>query len=227
MGFAILAEGLSFRTAVKEAGKVKGEASYWQFIRRAKAPELPVVILEDFGALIGLVLAMAGITASVVTDDGRWDGYGSIAIGVLLVVIAAILVIEMKSLLIGEGASRKDVEAIRAAIEIDPDVIRVIHLRTEHLGPEELLVGTKVEFLHSLTVPEVAGAIDRVERSIRTGVPSARLIFIEPDVLDADRAAASAFVAEHTGYIDANDPNYREITGTVPVVDLDDDIWSE
>jgi hypothetical protein len=106
-------------------------------------------------------------------------------------------------------------------------VIRVIHLRTEHLGPEELLVGTKVEFLHELTVPEVANAIDRVERSIRTGVPSARLIFVEPDVHDPERGAAATFVQEHTGYIDAHDPRYNEITGTVPVVDPDDDIWSE
>jgi cation diffusion facilitator family transporter len=225
LGFAILAEGLSFRTAAKEAAKLKGEASFWQYIRRAKAPELPVVLLEDFGALIGLLLAIAGISASVLTDDGRWDGYGSLAIGVLLVIIAMVLVVEMKSLLIGEGASRKDVEAIRAAIEIEPDVIRVIHLRTEHLGPEELLVGTKVEFVHELTVPEVAAAIDRVERSIRAGVPSARLIFVEPDVHDEHRVGR--FVEEHTGYIDANDPDYAEITGTVPVIDVDNDIWTE
>ncbi len=224
LGFALLAEGLSFRTALKESRKVKGEAGYWQFIRRAKAPELPVVILEDFGALVGLVLATAGITASVVTDDGRWDGYGSIAIGVLLVVIAAVLVVEMKSLLIGEGASRKDVEAIRAAIEIDPDVMAIIHLRTEHLGPDELLVGTKVEFQHELTMAEVAGAIDRVERSIRAGVPAARIIFVEPDVLDERRAAG--FVEEHAGHIDPHDPAYEGITGHRPEGDLDDDIWS-
>ena len=224
LGFAILAEAFSFRTAVVETRKIKGPASYWQFIRRAKAPELPVVLLEDLGALVGLVLAMAGITASVITDDGRWDGYGSIAIGILLGIIAVILVIEMKSLLIGEGASRKDVEAIRAAIEIDPDVMRIIHLRTEHLGPEEMLVGTKVEFMHELTVAEVAGAIDRVERSIRAGVPAARIIFVEPDVHDERRAAG--FVEAHEGHIDADDPRYNEITGTVPVIDPDDDIWS-
>ena len=224
LGFAIIAEGLSFRTALKESSKVKGDATYWQFIRRAKAPELPVVILEDFGALIGLLLAMSGISASVLTDDGRWDGYGSIAIGVLLVIIAAILVVEMKSLLIGEGATRKDVEAIRAAIEIDPDVIQIIHLRTEHLGPDEMLVGTKVEFQHELTMAEVAGAIDRVERSIRAGVPEARIIFIEPDVHDAERAVG--FVEEHAGHIDADDPAYEGITGHRPEGTPDDDIWS-
>ena len=225
LGFAILAEAFSFRTAVKETKKVKAaDTSYWQFIRRAKAPELPVVLLEDFGALVGLVFAMCGITAAVVTDDGRWDGYGSIAIGILLGIIAVVLVIEMKSLLIGESATRKEVEAIRAAIEIEPDVIRVIHLRTEHLGPDELLVGAKIEFLHELTVAEVAGTIDRVERTIRAGVPSARVIYIEPDVHQAHRAPG--FVAEHQGTINPDDPSYIGITGHRPEGAGDDEIWS-
>ena len=210
------------RTAVREANQLKGHSSYWRFIRRAKSPELPVVLLEDFGALIGLVLALAGVSASVLTDDGVWDAYGTLAIGVLLGIIAIVLVVEMKSLLIGESASRKDIEAICAAIEFDPDVIRVIHLRTEHLGPEELLVATKVEFQHELTVAEVAGTIDRVERSIRAGVPSARLIFIEPDVHHAHRAAG--FVAAHEGHIDPDDPRYAEITGHLP--DEDEPLWS-
>lgn len=222
LGFALIAEGLSFRTAVRESAKTKGDATYWQFIRRAKSPELPVVLLEDFGALIGLVLAMAGVSASVVTDDGIYDGLGSLAIGILLGIIAIVLVVEMKSLLIGESANRKDVEAICAAIEIDPDVIRVIHLRTEHLGPDELLVATKVEFQHELTVAEVAGTIDRVERSIRAGVPSARMIFIEPDVHDEHRARS--FVTEHSSYLDPDDPHYAEIAGHDP--EGDDSIWS-
>ncbi|WP_426571259.1 cation diffusion facilitator family transporter [Aquihabitans sp. McL0605] len=224
LGFAMLAEGFSFRTAKKETDKIKDDASYWQFIRRAKQPELPVVLLEDFGALIGLVLAMTGVGISVVTDDGRWDGYGSVAIGLLLGVIAIVLVVEMKSLLIGESATKKEVEAIRAAIEIEPDVIRVIHLRTQHLGPEELLVGAKVEFLHELTVAEVAGTIDRVERTIRAGVPSARVIYIEPDVHKAHRAPG--FVQEHEGHINPDDPAYVGITGHLPEGDDGDEIWS-
>ena len=222
LGFALVAEGLSFRTAVREADRIRGETGYWRFIRRAKQPELPVVLLEDLGALIGLTMAIAGVTTAVVTDDPRWDAYGTLAIGTLLGIIAIVLVVEMKSLLIGESASRKDIEAIRAAIEIDPDVIRVIHLRTEHLGPDELLVGTKVEFQHQLTVAEVAGTIDRVERSIRAGVPSARLIFVEPDVHDEHRQ--KSFVTEHTGHIDPDDPRYVDITGHLP--EGDDAIWS-
>ena len=224
LGFALVAEGLSFRTAVKEADNLRADASYWQYIRRAKQPELPVVLMEDFGALIGLVLAITGIGLSVVTDDGRWDGYGSIAIGTLLGIIAIILIVEMKSLLIGESATRKEVEAIRAAIEIEPDVVRVIHLRTQHLGPEELLVGAKVEFLHELTVAEVAVTIDRVERTIRAGVPTARVIYIEPDVHQEHRAPG--FVEEHQGTIAPDDPSYVGITGHLPEGDPGDDIWS-
>lgn len=220
--FAVMAEGLSFRTAKREADKLRGDAGYWRFIRRAKAPELPVVLLEDLGALVGLTLAMGGISLAVITDNPVWDGYGTLAIGVLLGIIAVVLLWEMKSLLIGESASRKDLEAMEAAIESQPEVVRVIHLRAEHIGPEELLVGAKVEFHHDLSVVEVSQAIDRVERSIRVGVPSARLIFLEPDV-HHDHRAAVGYVAEHTGTIDPDDPEYARLTGQVPVVDAE--IW--
>ncbi len=225
--FAVVAEGLSFRTAVKQASGLKGRASYWEFIRRAKSPELPVVLLEDFAALIGLVFALAGVITATITHDAVWDGYGTLAIGILLAVVAIILVVEMKSLLIGESANRKDLEAIHAAIGVEPDVIQVIHLRAEHLGPQELLVGTKVEFQPDLTVVEVSAAIDRVERSIRAGVPSARVIYIEPDVHD-DHKVDPNYVSEHSGHIDPHDPNYAAITGQHRAVEIDDDedIWS-
>ncbi|MEO6627358.1 MAG: cation diffusion facilitator family transporter [Aquihabitans sp.] len=224
LAFAMVAEGFSLRTAVREASKVKGNASYWQFIRRAKSPELPVVLLEDFGAMVGLAFAFTGVTAAVITDDGRWDGYGTLAIGILLGVIAIVLVIEMKGLLIGEGASRKQEEAIRAAMEIDPSVVQLIHLRTEHLGPDELLVGAKLEFLHELSLPHVALAIDRVERHVRSAVPTARLIYIEPDV-HRDHRVTDDFVTEHSGHIHPDDPSYAKITG-LPI-HPDDEIWSE
>jgi cation diffusion facilitator family transporter len=223
LAFAILAEGFSFRTAIKASSQLKGEATYWQFIRRAKSPELPVVLLEDLGALIGLTLAMGGLITAVITDDGIWDGYGTLSIGILLFIIAAILVVEMKSLLIGESASPKALEAIHAAVEIEPEVIRLIHLRAIHLGPEELLVGVKVEFLHELALPEMAAAINRVERNIRNAIPAARVIYVEPDVHDDHRRHA-VYVAEHGGHIDVDDPKYAQITGVAP--DPDDDIWS-
>ncbi|MBI5479555.1 MAG: cation transporter [Deltaproteobacteria bacterium] len=179
---AIVLEGLSFRTAIKEARALRGGESWWQFIRHTKTPELPVVLLEDTGALIGLVLALAGIGLALLTGNPRFDAMGSIAIGCLLGTIAAVLAVEMRSLLIGESAGPRDVAAVRAAITGAPRVRRIIHLRTLHLGPEELLVAVKVEFDPTLTIAELGHAIDAVEARIRASVPIAKLIYLEPDV---------------------------------------------
>ncbi|GIH45092.1 cation diffusion facilitator family transporter [Microbispora rosea] len=187
--FAIVAEGFSFRTAIKESSAIKGDHSWVAFIRRAKAPELPVVLLEDFGALIGLVFALFGVTMAVVTGNGAWDGVGSLAIGVLLAVIAIILATETKSLLIGESATPEMEDKICAALEAAPEVSRVIHLRTLHLGPEELLVAAKIAVEHDDTAGEVARGIDEAERRIREAVPMARVIYLEPDLYRADAAS--------------------------------------
>lgn len=180
--FAIVLEGLSFRTAVHESNHLRQGESWIGFIRHAKVPELPIVLLEDFGALIGLALALIGIGLAVVTGNGRWDGVGTLCIGVLLVCIAMILAIEMKSLLIGEGASAIDVSDIRAAAVDGDTVTGVIHLRTMYLGPEELLVAMKIAVQHDDTASEVAAAIDAAEARIRAAVPEARLIYLEPDI---------------------------------------------
>jgi cation diffusion facilitator family transporter len=180
---AMVMEGLSFRTARSEANEVRpADESWWQFIRHTKNPDLPVLLLEDTAALVGLVFAFLGVTLSKVTDNARWDGVGSVAIGLLLVVVAVVLVIEMSSLLVGESAQPQVVEAISRAIENHQSVERVIHLRTEHIGPDEIVVAAKVEFDHSLTVAELADTIDSVEVDIRAAEPRATLIFIEPDV---------------------------------------------
>jgi cation diffusion facilitator family transporter len=179
---AMVLEGWSFRTARHESLPLKGDGSWVQFIRRSKVPELPVVLLEDSGALIGLVCALVAIALSVVTDNGVWDGVGSLAIGTLLFFIACVLAIEMKSLLIGESADPAVEEQIVQAIEGSPSVVSVIHLRTEHLGPDDLLVAAKVEFQGDLVVRELADAVDEVEANVREQVPSARLLFIEPDI---------------------------------------------
>jgi cation diffusion facilitator family transporter len=181
---AIVMEGLSFRTAIGEANHTRGKQGWVSYIRTAKAPELPVVLLEDFGALIGLVLALFGVSMTLVTHDGRWDAVGSAAIGVLLVIIAIVLAVETKSLLLGESASRKDVDAIRAAL-IGPGVPSVIHLRTLHLGPEELLVAAKIEVPAASSAADVAEAIDAAEQRVRAAVPIARVIYLEPDLRHA------------------------------------------
>ncbi len=182
---AMGAEGMSFRTAMRESSGDRRSHSLLGYIRRSKSPELPVVLLEDFAALTGLVCALTALGAAVITGDGRWDGVGTLAIGTLLVTVAGLLAVEMKSLLIGESASPDVRRRIVAALEADEQVDRVIHLRTEHLGPEELLVGTKVAFAPSLDAATVAAAIDRAEAAIRADVPEAHLIYIEPDL---DRA---------------------------------------
>jgi cation diffusion facilitator family transporter len=180
--FAIIAEGYSFRTAVKESTELRGEQGWVEFIRRAKAPELPIVLLEDFGALIGLVLALLGVGLTLATGDGVWDGVGTLCIGTLLVVIAVVLGIETKSLLLGEGAGTADVAAIRSAI-VDGDVVTaVIHMRTLYLGPEELLVAAKIAVQHDDSAADVARAIDAAEARIRAAVPIARVVYLEPDI---------------------------------------------
>jgi cation diffusion facilitator family transporter len=182
LAFAIVAEGFSFRTAVRESAPLKGDQSWWSFIRTAKTPELPVVLLEDFGALIGLALALAGVVLSAVTGDLVWDALGSLGIGLLLLGIAAVLVVEMKGLLLGESATPQHVQAIRTALVDGAAVTRVIHLRTSHLGPDELLVAAKIGMAPGLTLPEVAAAIDAAEARVRSVVPIARPMYLEPDL---------------------------------------------
>ncbi|RVX47458.1 cation diffusion facilitator family transporter [Nonomuraea polychroma] len=189
--FAIGAETLSFRTAIKESNAVRGNQSWWAFIRRSKSPELPVILLEDLGALFGLIFALFGVTMAVVTGDPVWDAIGTLMIGVLLAIIAIVLAIETKSLLVGEGASPEVEDQIRHALESAPEVDRIIHMRTLHLGPEELLVGAKIAVSHDETASEVARGIDEAERRIREAVPIARVIYLEPD-LDRTTSATTA-----------------------------------
>jgi len=178
---AIGLESFSLRTAVQESNEVRGRAGWVQFIRRAKAPELPVVLLEDTAALLGLVFALFGVSMAALTGDPVWDAVGTIAIGILLGVIAAILIVETKSLLIGEAAAPEAVDRIKAAL-VGPGVDRVIHLRTLHLGPDELLVAAKIAMPRTTTLERVATAIDEAERRVRAAEPVARVIYLEPDL---------------------------------------------
>jgi cation diffusion facilitator family transporter len=184
---AIVLEGFSLRTAVRESRAVKGALPWTEFIRQAKVPELPVVLLEDTGALLGLGFALVGVGLAEITGNPRFDAVGSIAIGVLLGCIAFVLATEMRSLLIGEAASPAVQARICSALEGTEDIRRVIHLRTEHLGPEELLVVAKIAVDPTMPAAETAQLIDRAEEAVRASVPEARLIYLEPDV---DRAPA-------------------------------------
>ncbi|MFW6640212.1 cation diffusion facilitator family transporter [Nocardiopsis algeriensis] len=186
---AIVLEAFALRTAVKESNAVRGRASWVQFVRRSKSPELPVILLEDTGALLGLVFALIGVGLTLVTGNGLWDGLGTAAIGILLVAIAVVLAMEVKSLLIGESASKEHIGQIKEAIATVEDIDRLIHMKTLHLGPEELLVAAKVAVDAQDDAARVARAIDEAESRIRAAVPIARVIYIEPDLY---RPAASA-----------------------------------
>jgi cation diffusion facilitator family transporter len=178
---AIGLESFSFRTAIVESNHSRGSRSWVDFVRTAKAPELPVVLLEDAAALVGLVFALLGVGLTVATGQGRWDAVGTALIGLLLVAVAAALAVETSSLLVGESATAEQVAAIEAAL-VGPGVHRVIHLRTLHLGPEELLVAAKVAVGALERAADVAAAIDDAERRVRAAVPIARMIYLEPDV---------------------------------------------
>ena len=181
---AIIAESFSFRTAIIESNHVRGKQSWVNFVRNAKQPELPVILLEDLGALVGLVFALFGVSLTLLTHNGVWDALGTAMIGLLLVAIAVVLALETKSLLLGESATRDDVARIRGAIESDGTGI--IHLKTLHLGPEELLVAAKITVGAAASGLEITRLIDAAEDRIRTAVPMARVIYLEPDVHRSD-----------------------------------------
>ncbi len=206
LALSAVLEGFSLRTGISEANKVRGDRNWGTFIRRTKAPELPVVLLEDLAALIGLGFAFAGVTLAALTGNGRWDGAGSLAIGVLLATAAAILAVEMKSLLIGEAASAEVQRQIVAALEDGTEVDRVIHMRTVHISPDSILVAAKIAVRATDTAAQVAAGIDAAEQRVRAAVPIASTIYLEPDIYRPSRA-------------DQTDPSIRAVAlpgGTIP-----------
>jgi cation diffusion facilitator family transporter len=182
LGASMVLEGFSLRTAIREANQVRGDRNWGTFIRRTKSPELPVVLLEDTAALIGLLFAFAGVGLSVGTGNGRWDGVGSLGIGLLLAAAAAILAMEMKSLLIGEAASSDVQQRIVAALEDGPELVQVIHLRTVHIGPDSVLVTAKVAVREGDSAVQLTAGINAAEERVRAAVPTAQTIYLEPDI---------------------------------------------
>ncbi|HEU5128363.1 MAG TPA: cation diffusion facilitator family transporter [Glycomyces sp.] len=185
---AIVLESFSLRTAVKESNAVRGRQSWVRFVRGAKSPELPVVLLEDVGALVGLIAALLGVGLAVITGNPVFDALGTMVIGLLLVAIAIVLAVEIKSLLIGESATLADIAAIEAAILEGDEITDIIHLKTLHIGPETLLVAAKIGIQNSETGAQIAAEIDGAEERIRAAVPIASRIYLEPDLRRADPA---------------------------------------
>ena len=200
---AIVMEGFSFRTAIRESNLIRGTQTWVRFIRRAKAPELPVVLLEDFGALVGLVFALFGVGMTLITGNGMWDAAGTAMIGVLLVIIAITLAIETKSLLLGEGAERSELAKIEQAVTGGPEVERIIHMKTLYLGPEELMVAAKIAVPACESAEELARGINAVEARIRREVPIARVIYLEPDIWSAAAQRAGTGQAADTAVPEA------------------------
>jgi cation diffusion facilitator family transporter len=185
---AVAMEAYALRTAVIEANHARGTMSLRRFVRESRSPEIPVILLEDTGAICGLVFALFGVSMTIATGDGRWDAVGSAAIGVLLVVIAVFLAIEMHSMLIGESALPQHHDAIEEAL-CGEGIDHVIHMRTMHLGPDDVLVAAKVAVTASDSAEEIAAAINAAETRVRASVPLRLQIYIEPDLFRKDGAA--------------------------------------
>jgi cation diffusion facilitator family transporter len=195
LGLAIVFEAFALRTAVRHARPHRGGRTWFAYLRSSRSPELPVLLLEDSAALLGLCLAMLGVGLAELTGNAVWDGIGTLGIGVLLVVVAAVLAVEMKSLLLGEAASPEHIREIESRLVGTPGVTRIIHMLTQHLGPEELLVAVKVEFDAGLSIEQLSEAIDDCERRMRAAVPIARRIYIEPDLFRPEQASGGAVSA--------------------------------
>ncbi len=194
---AIVLESFSLRTAVRESRPLKGRRSWGRFIKESKAPELPVVLLEDFAALVGLTIAFFGVGLTALTGNGLFDGIATVVIGVLLIVVAFVVGIEVKSLLVGEGASDEDVAKIEAALVDSKDVGRVIHMKTLYLSPDEFMVGAKIDVNPLATMSEVSVIVNLAERRVRRAVPAAKVIYLEPDIYldpNADTPSTSSIV---------------------------------
>ncbi|MCE1174361.1 MAG: cation diffusion facilitator family transporter [Propionibacteriales bacterium] len=189
LGAAIIAEGFSFRTAISESRPNKGSQSWARFIQTAKSPELPVVLLEDFAALIGLIFALVGVGMTLLTHNAIWDVIGTGLIGALLIAVAIVLAIETRSLLLGESASAETVVKVTEALAAADGVQRVIHLKTLHLGPEEILVAAKIAVEPTESAARVAKIIDNAEVQIRAAEPWVTALYLEPDI---DRGAGEA-----------------------------------
>ncbi|MGY0501248.1 cation diffusion facilitator family transporter [Nocardia sp. FBN12] len=187
LGVSLILESASFVTARKQSALLKGKSSWWHFIRNTRNPELPVVLLEDAGAITGLMFALAGVSLSMITGDAVWDGVGTLFIGLLLGVNAVILIVETKSLLIGEGATAKDDTAIRSALLADPRVERVIRMQTQYLGPQDLLINAKIALHAGLDITQVAEVIDSADDRIHAAVPNTSTVYLEPDVFKPDK----------------------------------------
>jgi len=181
--FGIVAESASLWGALREINKDRGELSLWQWFRSSRQSELLVIFGEDVAALGGLVLALAFILLSMVTGNPVWDAFGSICIGVLLVLVALLVGIEVKSLLVGQSAEPRMQRRLHAHIGAQPEVVQIYSLITQQLG-SEIMVAVKARMQPAASDVALIESINRVERGLRAAFPQVRWIFFEPDHAD-------------------------------------------
>lgn len=178
----LLMDGSSFVVGIKQARTEKGDRSYWHYIQQSKNPEVPVVVLEDIAALIGLFFAYLGVGLTVLTGNPVFDATASILIGLLLATVSFILARKMMSLLIGEAATPEEEDQIRSALAEHGDVCDIVYFRSMYIGPGDMLVEAKVAFRRDEPFVDVTRTIEAMERDIRNRVPSARVVAIEPGI---------------------------------------------
>jgi divalent metal cation (Fe/Co/Zn/Cd) transporter len=189
IGVSLVFEASSFAFGARKARRrLAPGVGLWAGLRESRDADLTIVVFEDSGALVGLSLAVVGVAFSAWTGSGLPDAMATIGIGLLLCVIAGVLAVEMHALLIGEPASRLDLDRLRAAVESVPGVDKILNLRTEHIGPEDLLVCMKVEFAEPFD--DLIERVDEIERRVHDAVPSTLTCYVEPDRFDAGRDAS-------------------------------------
>jgi cation diffusion facilitator family transporter len=184
--FGIIAEGVSMRACMQEVNKARAGRSLWRWFRESRQAELVVIFGEDLAALFGLVFALIAILMSVVTGNPLWDALGTIAIGVLLIVVAVFVAVEVKALLVGQSVDREVQAAIREYLESQPPVRKVLSLITLQLG-NEMMVSVQAEMQDRSSSRELIEDINRIEIGMKERFPNVRWSFFEPDFSDADQ----------------------------------------
>lgn len=178
---AIIFEGGALYIAVKEFNRARGKLGYLKAVQRGKDPTLFVVLFEDSAAMLGLFIAMIGITLAQVTGDAWWDGVASVAIGCILAATAFWLAIETKGLLIGEGADQETVNSIKALASAHDEVESVNEILTLHMGPEFILTNISIEFKRGLKTGRIEEITNNLDKSIKEAHPYIKRIFIEAE----------------------------------------------
>jgi divalent metal cation (Fe/Co/Zn/Cd) transporter len=181
--FGIVAEGISMRGCMQEVNKARGEQNLWTWFRDTRSSELLVIFGEDLAALVGLCLAALAIGATMLTGNLMFDAMGTVAIGVLLVVVAVALAIEVKALLIGQGVEPRRRTELLAFLENRPEVAQVLNLITLQMG-QDVMVSVKARMEPLASDRALIEAINTVERAMKAQFPDIRWSFFEPDLVD-------------------------------------------